>query len=104
MKLSEALDYRPRELAFGTSGLRGLVADITQLEAYVNTRGFLGYLLRRRLVRPGGTVFCAGDLRPSTDRLVPEQGGRGEILQAVCRGIEDSGLRAGYVGKLPSPP
>jgi phosphomannomutase len=103
MKLSEALDYRPRELAFGTSGLRGLVADITQLEAYVNTRGFLGYLLRRRLVRPGGTVFCAGDLRPSTDRLVPEQGGRGEILQAVCRGIEDSGLRAGYVGKLPSP-
>ena len=101
--LRAALEYRPVELAFGTSGLRGLVADLTQLEAYVNTCGFLGYLLHRRLLRPGDTVFCAGDLRPSTDRLVPEQGGRGEILQAVLRSVEDSGLCAGYVGKLPSP-
>jgi len=31
---------QPEELAFGTSGLRGLVTDITDLEAYINTRGF----------------------------------------------------------------
>ncbi len=36
--------HHPRPLAFGTSGLRGLVADITDLEAYINTRGFLDYL------------------------------------------------------------
>ncbi len=34
----------PTALAFGTSGLRGLVSDITDLEAYINTRGFLDYL------------------------------------------------------------
>jgi hypothetical protein len=38
---------RPTALAFGTSGLRGLVEDITDLEAYVNTRGFLDYLFER---------------------------------------------------------
>jgi phosphomannomutase len=103
MILRELLEYEPVELAFGTSGLRGLVANISQLEAYVNTRGFLAYLLARRLIRKGDAAYCAGDLRPSTDRLVPEQGGRGEILQAVCRAIEDSGLQPGYAGRIPSP-
>jgi len=103
MILRETLDYTPVELAFGTSGLRGLVADLSQLEAYLNTRGFLAYLLRRRLVREGDPVYCAGDLRPSTDRIVLDQGGRGEILQAVIRAVEDSGLRANYLGKIPSP-
>jgi len=103
MTLREALDYTPVELAFGTSGLRGLVADLSQLEAYLNTRGFLHYLLRRRRVQKGDPVYCAGDLRPSTDRFVPEQGGRGEILQAVIRAVKDSGLHAEYLGKIPSP-
>ncbi len=34
----------PAALAFGTSGLRGLVTDITDVEAYINTRGFLDYV------------------------------------------------------------
>ena len=34
--LRETLSYQPVELGFGTSGLRGLVADISQLEAYLN--------------------------------------------------------------------
>ena len=101
--LRETLNYLPVELAFGTSGLRGLVSDLSQLEAYVNTRGFLAYLLARRLTRRGGTVCCAGDLRPSTDRLVPEQGGRGEIIQAVLRAVEEAGLKAAFLGRLPSP-
>jgi phosphomannomutase len=101
--LRETLSYQPVELAFGTSGLRGLVADITQLEAYLNTRGFLAWLLRRRRVRPGDPLCCAGDLRPSTDRLVPEQGGRGEILQAVVRAAQDAGLRPQYLGRIPTP-
>jgi phosphomannomutase len=102
-RLREILSYEPVELGFGTSGLRGLVADITQLEAYVNTRGFLAWLLRRRRARPGDPVYCAGDLRPSTAGLVPEQGGRGEILQAVVRAAEDAGLRPQHLGRIPSP-
>ena len=101
--LRESLSYQPVELAFGTSGLRGLVADISQLEAYVNSRGFLEYLLRRRRAHRGDPLYCAGDLRPSTDRLVPEQGGRGEILQAVLRAAQDAGWSPEYLGKIPSP-
>jgi len=100
--LRETLSYMPVELAFGTSGLRGLVADISQLEAYLNTRGFLAYLLQRRRARRGDPLYCAGDLRPSTDRL-EEQGGRGEILQAVLRAAQDAGLSPEYLGKIPSP-
>jgi phosphomannomutase len=36
---------QPTTLAFGTSGLRGLVTDITDLEAYINTKGFLRFAL-----------------------------------------------------------
>lgn len=75
-------------LQFGTSGLRGLVADITDLEAYINTRGFLAYVGVRE-----GEVALAGDLRPSTDR----------ILAAVARAIEDAGARVDYLGKIPTP-
>jgi mannose-6-phosphate isomerase class I len=58
---------RPTRLAFGTSGLRGLVTDITDLEAYINTRGFLDYLVAIGDAIPGTPVALAGDLRPSTD-------------------------------------
>lgn len=78
----------PTALKFGTSGLRGLVSDITDLEAYINTSGFLDFL--------GGesrTVAIAGDLRPSTDR----------ILGAVARAILDAGARVDYLGKIPTP-
>src|ERR1051326_9078949 len=56
----------PTPLAFGTSGLRGLVSDITDLEAYINTRGFLDYLGEIG-VQPGDPISIAGDLRPSTN-------------------------------------
>ncbi|MGA2479750.1 MAG: hypothetical protein ABSG63_13445, partial [Spirochaetia bacterium] len=101
--LRQALSYTPAELVFGTSGLRGLVKDITNLETYVNTRGFLGWLLETGQVARGSRVFVAGDLRPSTEHRVPEQDFRGEILQAVCRAIEDADLLAGNLGKIPTP-
>ena len=78
----------PAALAFGTSGLRGLVSDITDLEAYINTRGFLDYLGARE-----GVVALAGDLRPSTDR----------ILVAVASAIEDAGCSVDFLGKIPTP-
>jgi phosphomannomutase len=87
------LDYTPTPLAFGTSGLRGLVTDITDLEASINTRGFLNFALRSGDVKPGESVAVAGDLRPSTDR----------ILCAVSKAIQDAGLKVEYAGKVPTP-
>lgn len=88
---------RPARLAFGTSGLRGLVTDITDLEAYINARGFLDFLVAEGEAAPGTTVALAGDLRPSTDS--PER----SILRAVARAVEDSGMRPLDLGKIPTP-
>jgi len=101
--LRKSLAYGPAELAFGTSGLRGLVKDITNLEAYVNVRGFLAWLLKGGEIEKGGTVFAAGDLRPSTSAIVPEEGFRGDILHAVCRAVMDEGLVLSNLGKIPTP-
>ena len=64
------LTYVPVSLAFGTSGLRGLVEDITDLEAYINVRGALRYLMATGDLRPRGGIVLAGDLRPSTERIM----------------------------------
>jgi phosphomannomutase len=88
---------RPTALAFGTSGLRGLVDDITDLEAYVNTRGFLDYLFRVSDARPGEALCIAGDRRPSTES--PDR----SIMRAVARAIEDAGLRVDNLGSIPTP-
>src|SRR5690242_17717114 len=82
----------PTPLAFGTSGLRGLVSDITDLEAYINTRGFLEYLVEIGVAR-GESIPIAGDLRPSTD------GADHSILRAVARAVEDSGFHVDNLGK-----
>lgn len=103
MTLRERLSYSPVELAFGTSGLRGLVRDIPQIEAYLNARAFLRFALAAGDFPPGSAVCLAGDLRPSTSERVPAEGGRGELLHAVARAIEDSGLRVWYLGLIPSP-
>jgi phosphomannomutase len=101
--LRQSLSYEPVELLFGTSGLRGRVQDITHLEAWVTTRGFLSWLRRTGEVSPGNTVFVAGDLRPSTTSLDPDAGFRGEILQAVVKAITDEGLVPGWCGLVPTP-
>ncbi len=87
------LDHVPVALTFGTSGLRGLVKDITDLEAYINVKGALRYLLGRGDGRPGSRVVLAGDLRPSTDR----------IMRACARAITDSGCKVENAGKIPTP-
>lgn len=87
------LDYAPVPLAFGTSGLRGLVKDITDLEAYINVKATLRYLLGAGDIRPSSTVIIAGDLRPSTDR----------IMRACAQAISDSGFRVENAGKIPTP-
>ena len=87
------LDYVPVPLAFGTSGLRGLVKDITDLEAYINVRGALRYLLSIGDIAAGSKVVLAGDLRPSTDR----------IMRACMQAILDCGCSVENGGKIPTP-
>jgi phosphomannomutase len=87
------LTYEPVSLAFGTSGLRGLVNDITDLEAYINVKGAIRYLSKIGDVQPGGGIVVAGDLRPSTDR----------IMRACAQAILDSGCQAENAGKIPTP-
>ena len=87
------LSYKPVALAFGTSGLRGLVDDITDLEAYINVKGGMRYLLRSGDIKAASTVVLAGDLRPSTDR----------IMRATARAIVDAGLGVENAGKIPTP-
>ena len=87
------LNYTPVPLAFGTSGLRGLVKDITDLEAYVNVKGTLRYLLGIGDIRARSAVVVAGDLRPSTDR----------IMRASFQAAIDLGLQVENAGKIPTP-
>jgi phosphomannomutase len=87
------LNYTPVSLAFGTSGLRGLVKDITDLEAYINVKGALRYLLSIDDIRASSRVVIAGDLRPSTDR----------IMRACVQAIVDSGCQVETAGKIPTP-
>src|SRR6516165_9445498 len=105
--LRSQLVYQPQELKFGTSGRRGEVVHLTQLEVYINVLGELGYL-QSRLVAEGGILrgenfFFAYDLRPSSSTYVPEQQGRGEIAQAVECAIRDAGMRPVNLGRIPTP-
>lgn len=90
--IKESLSYQPAELAFGTSGLRGLVTDMTDLECYINARGFLQYLALQGQMA-GSNVCIAGDLRQSTPR----------ILGAMVQAVEDAGFEPVYCGLLPTP-
>src|SRR5919107_2258564 len=87
------LQYEPVPLAFGTSRLRGLVKDITDLEAYINVKAALRYFLSIGDIRAGTGVVIGGDLRPSTDR----------IMRACAQAIIDSGHQLENAGKIPTP-
>ena len=87
------LNYTPVPLAFGTSGLRGLVQDITDIEAYINVKGALRYLLSIGDMAASSNVVLAGDLRPSTDR----------IMRACMQAILDCGCSVENAGKIPTP-
>jgi phosphomannomutase len=97
--LRARLVYEPRELKFGTSGRRGAVVNLTQLEIYINVTGEIEYLGGR----PGDTFYFAHDLRPSSTRLVAEEDGRGEICQAVEAALLDKGMRPVNLGEIPTP-
>lgn len=99
-----------RELAFGTSGLRGLVRDMTDREIHINVRGFLDYLFAQGELRPGDTVVIARDLR----EVDPQSGlsSSPRIAWAVARAVEQAvrergddapALRVHNCGRIPTP-
>jgi phosphomannomutase len=97
MTLRSQLRHEPVELKFGTSGRRGLVNDLTQLEVYLNALAEIEYL--RSLdttaggVRPGDDFYFASDLRPSSAALA----------QAIVAAIADAGLHPVNLGRIPTP-
>lgn len=79
---------------FGTSGARGLAAEMTDQVCYTYTKGFLQYLEQSgEIGKNGETVAIAGDLRPST----------GRIMAAVARAAADMGYAPLNCGRVPSP-
>ncbi|MBU6266576.1 MAG: phosphomannomutase [Sphingomonadales bacterium] len=78
---------------FGTSGARGRVVDMTDRICFGYTAGFLCYLARVDAFAPGGRVALAGDLRPSTPR----------ILAACVAAIREMGAEPVFCGYVPTP-
>jgi len=90
------LKQEPVLLKFGTSGLRAPVADLTDLECYINIRGFIDYLKNISPedggIKEGAEIFLAGDFRPSTPR----------ITKAIARAAKDSGCIVKNCGNMSS--
>ena len=78
---------------FGTSGARGLAAAMTDQVCYAYTAAFLQHLAAQAEIRHGSRVALAGDLRPSTPR----------ILAACAAAIEDGGYAPVNCGAIPTP-
>lgn len=78
-------------VAFGTSGARGLVSAMTDRVCYVYARSFIKYC--EASYKCDHTIAIAGDLRPSTER----------ILKALVQAGNDAGWKVVYCGRIPSP-
>ncbi|KAJ6117126.1 phosphomannomutase [Penicillium capsulatum] len=103
--LAANLAYEPRPLKFGTSGRRGLIVDLTQLEIYTNVLGEIRYLqaipVSEGGIQSGDDFYFAYDLRPSSIHYVEPN--RGGLCQAVVRALTDAGMRPISLGAIPTP-
>jgi phosphomannomutase len=74
---------------------------MTDLEVYINTRGFLDYLHQIGNVGPGDPIALAQDLR----EVDPSSGlsSSPRIALAVTQAIRDAGLSVVNCGKVPTP-
>jgi phosphomannomutase len=103
--LRERLGYKPQPLKFGTSGRRGLVIDLTQLEIYTNVLAEIRYLQSLPLseggIQSGDDFYYAYDLRPSSTGYV--ENNRGGLCQAVEQALKDGGMRPLNLGAIPTP-
>ncbi|KAB8231338.1 hypothetical protein ETB97_001518 [Aspergillus alliaceus] len=103
--LRSHLSYQPVPLKFGTSGRRGLVVDLTQLEIYTNVLAEIRYLQSLELneggIKAGDDFYVAYDLRPSSTAYV--EGNRGGLCQAVEQALKDTGMHPINLGAIPTP-
>ncbi|KAI7977660.1 hypothetical protein EIK77_010251 [Talaromyces pinophilus] len=103
--LRERLAYTPQPLKFGTSGRRGLVVDLTQLEIYTNVLAEIRYLQSLPLseggIKAGDDFYYAYDLRPSSTQYV--ENNRGGLCQAVEQALKDGGMHPLNLGVIPTP-
>jgi phosphomannomutase len=101
------LDHQPRPLQFGTSGRRGLLLDLTQLEIYINVVAELEYLQSLPVdaggITPGDDFYFGADLRPSSTTITMPNPSRGELAQAIEAAIRAVDMRPVYCGALPTP-
>jgi len=83
-----------KSLEFGTSGLRDKVTAMTDMECYINTRGFIMFLEERGDIDSlNKDIALGGDLRSSTPR----------IMSSVSLAIKNSGYRVLSCGRVPTP-
>ncbi|KAJ0415695.1 Phosphoglucomutase, first 3 domain-containing protein [Aspergillus carlsbadensis] len=105
--LRSHLAYEPQPLKFGTSGRRGLVIHLTQLEIYTNVLAEIRYLqslpLEKGGIKTGDDFYFAHDLRPSSTAYVESENGRGGLCQAVEQALKDAGMHAINLGAIPTP-
>jgi phosphomannomutase len=78
---------------FGTSGVRGPVSAMTDALCFAYTSAFLQYLRSIDEFAPGQPVALAGDLRPSTPRIV----------QACAAAVRAAGGVLVNCGLVPTP-
>ncbi len=81
------------KVKFGTSGIRGLVSDMTDQVCYLYTLSFLQYLHSTEAIASGQAVGIGGDLRHSTPR----------IMNAVAAAVVEAGYQVVNCGLLPTP-
>ena len=95
--LRSKLNHTPKDLQFGTSGRRGLIVDLTQLEIYINVTAELEYLQslapEEGGIHKGDEFYFALDLRPGSPLL----------CEAVEQALADSGMRGIHLGQIPTP-
>ncbi len=77
-------------LKFGTSGVRGLVTEMTDRECYLYATAFVQYLKERTAVT---SISLAGDYRSSTPR----------IMRAVAYAVRVEGCGVDFCGCIPTP-
>ena len=81
------------KVKFGTSGIRGLVSDMSDKVCYAYTLSFLDYLKSIDAISEGHSVGIGGDLRKSTP----------QIMNAVAAAIIDAKYHVVNCGLLPTP-
>lgn len=78
---------------FGTSGVRGLVKDMTDHVCFTYVSAFLQYLAKQQSIQKGSRIGIAGDLRSSTPRII-------NAAAAACVAMGYEPINYGFI---PSP-